>query len=102
MVNPRLKNNPLMSLWLSNANRIVGAAEGGIVAETKRQATVVKRRTWWFGKRAGLRGRQQPRRDGLEATGVADPAGALVALHRPLVSPSERHLKFDDQALILP
>ena len=40
MANPWLKQNLLMSMWLSNANRIVGAVGGRAVAETKRQAAL--------------------------------------------------------------
>ena len=38
MANPWLKQNPLMSMWLSNANRIVGAVGSRAVAVTGRQA----------------------------------------------------------------
>lgn len=37
MKNPWLKKNPLMSMWLSGANKVAGAARGRASAETKRQ-----------------------------------------------------------------
>jgi hypothetical protein len=37
MSNPWSKKNPFMSLWLSGANRIAGAARSQVAAETKRQ-----------------------------------------------------------------
>ena len=37
MINPWLKKNPLMSMWLSAANRVAGSVRGQAVAEAKRQ-----------------------------------------------------------------
>jgi hypothetical protein len=37
MTNLWLKKNPFMSLWLSSANRVAGAARGQVAAEVKRQ-----------------------------------------------------------------
>jgi putative copper export protein len=39
MKNPWTKKNPFMSMWLSGANTIAGAARGHASAEAKRQAT---------------------------------------------------------------
>ena len=39
MKNPWLKKNPLMSLWLSGANKVAGAARGQAAAIVKREAT---------------------------------------------------------------
>jgi len=38
MKNPWVKKNPFMSMWLSNANRAVGAARGHIAGSMKREA----------------------------------------------------------------
>lgn len=38
MANPWLKKNPLMSMWLSTANRMTGTLRGLATAEAKRQA----------------------------------------------------------------
>jgi hypothetical protein len=37
MSNPWLKKNPLMSLWLSTANRMAGSIRGRATAQAKRQ-----------------------------------------------------------------
>ncbi|NMG76252.1 hypothetical protein [Aromatoleum diolicum] len=37
MSNPWLKKNPLMSMWLSAANRIAGTMRGQATAQAKRQ-----------------------------------------------------------------
>ena len=39
MKNPWLKKNPLMSLWLSGANKVAGAVRGQAAAAVKREAT---------------------------------------------------------------
>lgn len=39
MKNPWLKKNPLMSMWLSGANKVAGAARGKAAAAVKREAT---------------------------------------------------------------
>jgi len=39
MKNPWTKKNPFMSMWLSGANSIAGAARGRAQAEAQRQAT---------------------------------------------------------------
>ncbi len=41
MKNPWLKKNPLLSMWLSGANAVAGAARGRAIAEGKRQAAKV-------------------------------------------------------------
>ena len=38
MSNPWMKKNPFLSMWLSGANAVAGAARGRIVAEVTRQA----------------------------------------------------------------
>ena len=37
--NPWLKKNPFMSMWLSGANKVAGAARGLAAAAVKREAT---------------------------------------------------------------
>ena len=37
--NPWLKKNPFMSMWLSGANKVAGAARGLATAAVKREAT---------------------------------------------------------------
>ena len=37
MKNPWLKKNPFMSMWLSGANQVAGAARGQIAASVKRE-----------------------------------------------------------------
>lgn len=39
----RIKKNPLMSLWLSNANRVAGAARGQFTAEARRRQNDILR-----------------------------------------------------------
>ena len=39
MKNPWLKKNPFMSMWLSGANKVAGAARGLVTAAVKREAT---------------------------------------------------------------
>lgn len=39
MKNPWLKKNPFMSMWLSGAHRVVGAARGLAAAAVKRETT---------------------------------------------------------------
>jgi len=39
MKNPWGKKNPFLSMWLSGANAIAGAARGRATAEAKRQAS---------------------------------------------------------------
>ena len=42
MSNPWTKKNPLMSMWLSSANRVVGAARAQATGAAKRQATATQ------------------------------------------------------------
>jgi len=41
MKNPWIKKNPLMSMWLSGANSMLGAARSQATAQAKRQAATV-------------------------------------------------------------
>lgn len=41
MKNPWSKKNPFLSMWLSGANAVGGAARGRIMAESKRQAATM-------------------------------------------------------------
>ncbi len=41
MKNPWIKKNPLMSMWMSGANAVVGAARSRATAEGKRQAATM-------------------------------------------------------------
>jgi hypothetical protein len=41
MKNPWTKKNPFLSMWLSGANALTGAARGRATAEGKRQATTM-------------------------------------------------------------
>ena len=71
MKNPWLKKNPFMSLWLSGANKVVGAARGLAAAAVKREATRVS-------KDAGAEGTKQA----LDSRGAAA-AGAPTPKARP-------------------
>jgi len=44
MANPWLKKNPLMSMWLSSANRVAGSMRGQVAAEVKRQAALANQK----------------------------------------------------------
>lgn len=37
MKNPWIRKNPLLSMWLSGANAVAGAARGRMLAESRRQ-----------------------------------------------------------------
>ncbi len=41
MRNPWTKKNPLMSMWLSGANAVMGSARSRATAEAKRQAATM-------------------------------------------------------------
>jgi hypothetical protein len=41
MKNPWLMKNPLMSIWLSSAHRVLGTARGTAVAAAKRQSATM-------------------------------------------------------------
>lgn len=45
MQNPWLKKNPLMSMWLSGANRIAGTIRGHATAEARRQINAAVTKT---------------------------------------------------------
>ncbi len=43
MTNPWTKKNPMMSMWLSAANRAAGASRGQVAAQVKRSAAKANR-----------------------------------------------------------
>lgn len=45
MKNPWTKKNPFLSMWLSGANAVAGAARSRITAEAKRQASTILSRS---------------------------------------------------------
>lgn len=45
MKNPWTKRNPLLSMWLSGANTVLGSARSRAVAESKRQAATAMTKT---------------------------------------------------------
>jgi len=53
MSNPWMKKNPLLSMWLSGANAVMGATRSHFNAETKRQMTSMRTHgekqiiSWW-------------------------------------------------------
>jgi hypothetical protein len=68
MSNPWTKKNPLMSMWLSSANRAVGAARGQATATARRQATATQAELtrqivdFWSGKPIKQTPRKKTRR----------------------------------------
>lgn len=68
MGNPWTKKNPLMSMWLSSANSIMGSARGKATAEIKRQAATAQADAtrqifdFWSGKPAAPAPRKKRRR----------------------------------------
>ena len=52
MANPRLKKNPLMSMWLSNANATAGRARSIASAEIGKQQAELTKQTVRFWTRA--------------------------------------------------
>ena len=42
MKNPWTKKNPFMSLWLSSANKAIGASRGQVTASVKREAAATQ------------------------------------------------------------
>ena len=44
MKNPWLKKNPFLSMWMSGANAVLGAARSRAAAEGKRQASTMMSR----------------------------------------------------------
>jgi hypothetical protein len=45
MKNPWVKKNPFMSMWLSGANRVTGAARGQVAAAVKREGAKAAKET---------------------------------------------------------
>ena len=41
MRNPWLRKNPWLSMWMSGANAVLGAARGRAAAEARRQASII-------------------------------------------------------------
>ena len=41
MRNPWLRKNPWLSMWMSGANAVLGAARGRAAVEARRQASIV-------------------------------------------------------------
>ena len=68
MSNPWTKKNPLMSMWLSAANRAAGSARGQATSAVKRQATATQTSAinqmldFWSGKPAKKPARKRVRR----------------------------------------
>lgn len=68
MKNPWLKKNPFMSMWLSGANAMLGAARGQMTAEANRQMRAISRTAaqktaefWTGGIARGQRRRKRSR-----------------------------------------
>ncbi len=58
MKNPWLKKNPLLSMWMSAANSVAGAARGRATAEARRHASAqmaqnANRMTRWWAEALG-------------------------------------------------
>lgn len=59
MRNPWTTKNPFMSVWLSSANKVMGAARGQATAAAKRQVASIQAETakqvvdFWSGKATG-------------------------------------------------
>lgn len=68
MSNPWTKKNPLMSMWLSAANRAAGTARGQATAMAKRQVAATQAEAarqivdFWSGKATQPTPRKKPRR----------------------------------------
>ena len=68
MKNPWLKKNPFLSVWLSGANAIFGAARGTATASARRQSKALMDRSarqivdFWTGGLASKPGRRKRRR----------------------------------------
>ena len=68
MKNPWLKKNPFMSMWLSGAHKVAGAARGQAAAALKREATHASKEAATTGTKqvldswdAALRGSTKPK-----------------------------------------
>lgn len=68
MKNPWTKKNPLLSMWLSSANAILGSARGRASAEGKRQMTIMMKKgskqisDFWSGALPAPRQKRKKRR----------------------------------------
>jgi len=68
MSNPWTKKNPLMSMWLSSANKAVSASRGQVAAAAKRQVASTQAEAvrqivdFWSGKPAKAPARKRKRR----------------------------------------
>ena len=67
MRNPWTKKNPLLSMWMSAGNAVVGAARGRATAQVKRQAStwmtqsVNQMTRWWADALSGPASRKRKR-----------------------------------------
>ena len=67
MRNPWTKKNPFLSMWLSGANAVIGAARGHVTAEANRQSEALMRATgqqiqdFWLGGMASKTRRRKKR-----------------------------------------
>ncbi|MDM0075520.1 hypothetical protein QTH90_14050 [Variovorax sp. J2P1-59] len=68
MSNPWTRKNPLMSMWLSSANRVIGSARAQATGAAKRQAAATQADAmkqivdFWSGKPAKAPARKRTRR----------------------------------------
>ncbi|WP_162585376.1 hypothetical protein [Variovorax sp. RA8] len=68
MSNPWTKKNPLMSMWLSSANKAMGSARGQATAAAKRQVAATQAEAakqivdFWSGKPTTPAARKKTRR----------------------------------------
>jgi hypothetical protein len=68
MSNPWTKKNPLMSMWLSSANKAMGAARGPVTSAVKRQVAATQAEAlqqivdFWSGRSAKAPARKRTRR----------------------------------------
>jgi hypothetical protein len=68
MRNPWIKKNPMLSMWLSGANAVAGAARGRVAAEAKRQTSTMMTSgakqivNFWSGAPSGVRRSKKKKR----------------------------------------
>ncbi|MDM0015832.1 hypothetical protein QTH87_25560 [Variovorax sp. J22P168] len=68
MSNPWTKKNPLMSMWLSAANRTMGSAKGQVAGAAKQQASAIQAEAtrqivdFWSGQTVAKASRRKTRR----------------------------------------
>ncbi len=68
MSNPWTKKNPLMSLWLSSANKVMGATRAQVTAAAKREVAATQSDVqkhvvaFWSGKSVRPAAGKKPRR----------------------------------------